>query len=91
MFPPGYYQSMEVEENGWSNLGAISSRKPKNKKKNHPETNWYIFSKKSHPKQISYTFSKVFLYRDQFFYTYIQEKLFLYSSSRRFLYRSRSY
>ena len=74
-------------ENGKFILASVVKLK-KQKKKTHPEKNYYIFFKKSHTKQISYTFLKIF-WTQMVFISYILEKLFLYSSSRKVLYRSR--
>ena len=74
-------------ENGKFILASVLKFK-KQKKITHPEKNYYIFFKKSHTKQISYTFLKIF-WTQMVFISYILEKLFLYSSSRKVLYRSR--
>ena len=87
-----------------SNLGQFPAQPWKNKK-NQLEKNYCIFFKKSHSKHISYTFLKIsmnsmdqpsadiiknVLYSYSLYFLHL-ENFLLYSSSRRFLYRSRPY
>ena len=86
MFPPGYYQSMEVEENGWSKLGAMSSRKPENKKKTTLKQIGIFFPKNPTLNKFLILFRKFFFiginffiltFKKNFFYTHLLEDFYI--------------